>query len=327
MHIYHLIGVNLFNLPLICFFVGIGISFFKSDFQYPERVNKELTRWILLCIGLKGGVALAEHFHSMTVLFLMILGALIAWGFVQPVLAFFLLKRWTRVDCMTAGAIAASFGSVSVMTFVTGLSFLEHLGVGYREEMIIALAIMEVPAIISGLFLVKRFGKNQLSGTMTISRVLFESLFNQAIVTLLVGLGVGAFFYAYEWMSMNRTILSSFTPCLCLFLLDMGMRVGQHRKEFRSFSWQLNLFAIYMPLIGGGFGLLLSYLFGMDRGTATLIAILGASASYIAVPAAMRVALPQAKEAIYLPLSLGIAFPFNIAIGIPLYYHFAHSFL
>jgi hypothetical protein len=213
------------------------------------------------------------------------------------------------------------------MTFVASLSFLDQLGVGYQEEIIIALAIMEVPAIISGIFIVKRFGKNQLSETMTFSRVLFESLFNQAILVLLAGLILGAFFYVYEGMQMHQMILSSFKPFLCLFLLNMGIQVGQHRQDFRSFSWQLNLFAIYMPLIGAAFGLLLSYLFGIDRGTATLIAVLTASASYIAVPAAMRVALPQAKEAIYLPLSLGIVFPFNLAIGIPLYYYLARSFL
>jgi hypothetical protein len=254
----------------------------------------------------------------------MILIGLILWGFLNPLLSFYLLKSFTRVDRVTAAAIAASFGSVSVMTFITATSFLDQLKVDYQGFIIPALAIMEIPAIISGIFLAKTFDKGSSS---SFGKLLRESLINKAIVAMVVGLVTGIVFYANQLTPISDTFLRSFKPLLCLFLFDMGLHVGFQKQHLRSFSWSLNIFAVYMPLIGGSFGLFLSYLLGLDAGTGTLVAVLTASASYIAVPAAMRIALPEAKEAIYLPLSLGIAFPFNVIVGIPLYYYLAVLFL
>lgn len=316
---------NVFNLPLLCFIFGIIITIFKSKFRLPSKINKLITVFILFCVGLKGGAPLAEHGSCSTGLFSVILVTLLVWGFIQPIFSFYLLKRFTQLDLMTAAAVAASFGSVSVMTFITGIAFLDQLQTHYEPFLIAILAIMEIPAIITGLSIAKKFDQS-LQQTSPL-QILKESLLNKAVLAIVLGLTSGAIFHSHEMTRASSTILAIFKPLLCLFLFDMGLHVGRHREQFRSISWPVNLFALYMPLIGGGFGLLMSYLLGLAPGTGTLIALLTASASYIAVPAAMRIALPQAKEAIYLPLSLGIAFPFNVIVGIPLYYHLAGQFL
>lgn len=326
MNFLYLITKNIFNLPLICFLFGIFLALIKPTFKLPAKLSNYLTVYILFSIGLKGGGPLAQYSTSSALLFSIILTTLILWGLLSPLLSFYILKSFTRVDCMTAAAIAASFGSVSVMTFITAISFLDQLQIHYQELIIAALAIMEIPAIISGIFIFKIFQKNDLknlNSSSSITKLLRESLFNKAIISIVIGLVSGAILYCNDLSQISYNILLSFKPLLCLFLLYMGLNVGIQREHFRSFSWSLNLFGLYMPLFGGCFGLFLSRFLGLDVGTGTLIAVLTASASYIAVPAAMRIALPQAKEAIYLPLSLGIAFPFNVIIGIPLYYYLA----
>lgn len=318
-----LIIKNIFNFPLICFLFGVFSALIRPDFRLPEKLNKFLTVYVLFCIGLKGGGPLAEHSISSAFLFSIILSVLILWGLLNPLLSFYLLKSFTRVDCVTAAAIAASFGSVSVMTFISAISFLDQIQVNYQEFVIAALAIMEIPAIISGIFIAKTFNKTETKKSSNIRKILLDSLVNKAILALVIGLITGIIFYVNNLTQISHNLLLSFKPLLCLFLFVLGLNVGLQRQHFRSFSWSLNLFGLYMPLIGGGFGLFLGYILGLDVGTSTLIAVLTASASYIAVPAAMRIALPQAKEAIYLPLALGIAFPFNLIIGIPLYYYLA----
>lgn len=314
---------NLFNLPLLCFLCGILTTFIRPGVSLPKRVNQFLTIYILFSIGLKGGGPISDHFTSSISSFIPILTLLIVCGLSQPVLSFFLLRLFTKVDFLTAAAISASFGSVSVMTFVAAISFLDQLHIHYQELIIAALAVMEIPAIISGVFIAKMCDRKESK----LSKILRESLVNKAILTIVIGMVVGILMTATGFSKVSDTVFVSFKPLLCLFLFDMGLHVGGHRSHFCDFSWSLNLFGVYMPLIGGFVGLLLSYLMHVDVGTGTLIAVLTASASYIAVPAAMRIVLPQAKESIYLPLSLGIAFPFNVIIGIPLYYHFAIKLL
>lgn len=327
MEFFSLFFKNIFNSPLVCFFIGFFISLIKIPFKIPQAINKFLTLYILFCIGLKGGGPFIEHAVSSTSLFIILLGSLVMWGLLQPLLSFGLLRTFTRVDPSTAAAISASFGSVSVMTFVTAVSFLEGLQVQYQELMIAILAIMEIPAIISGIFLAKTFDKSQVNPSCNFKKILKESLLNKAILSIGIGFILGTILYMNQLEAVKNDVLLFFKPLLCLFLFNMGLHVGLNRPHFRLFSWSLNLFGIYMPLIGAGFGLFLSYFLGLDVGTSTLVAVLTASASYIAVPAAMRIALPQAKEAIYLPLSVGIAFPFNVIIGIPVYYHLARLIL
>lgn len=302
----------------ICFIAGVLLSLIKSDLRLYRPLTQFLTIWILFCIGLKGGAPLVEHLGASSSQFSTTLTCLIVWGALQPILSFYLLKRFTPVDPMTGAAISASFGSVSVMTFVTALTFLDQQQIPYQEFIIPALAIMEIPAIISGIFLAKRFCRSS-----SLSGIFRHSLLNKAIITIFLGLVVSAVIPT----AITASLLLPFKPLLALFLFEMGLQVGRQKHYFRSLSWSLNFFALYMPLIGALVGLLLSYLLQLDIGTGTLVAVLSASASYIAVPAAMKIALPQAKEGIYLPLSIGIAFPFNIMFGIPIYYYFAQKLL
>jgi hypothetical protein len=314
---------NILNGPLLSFALGIGLSFLRPGIRLPGRLSQIVTFYILFCIGLKGGGPLAEHFQSSALIFFLLLSSLILCGFLQPVIAFFLLKKTTRLDIKTMAAISASFGSVSVITFAIGLSFVERLQLGYQQFLIPALAVMEVPAIISGIFLAKVFDDSSKKKYAHVLHLLRESIFNKSIFLIFAGLMTGILFYVYDRIHISHQMLGPFVPLLCVFLFDMGLLVGSQRKHFHLFNRAIILFGIYMPLIGGALGLFLSYLFGFDVGSSTLMAVLTASASYIAVPAAIRVALPGAKEAIYLPLALGIAFPFNVIVGIPLFYYLA----
>lgn len=322
MDLFSVIIKNLFNLPLLCFIGGVALALWRKMPTFPLRLHRFLTIYILFCIGLKGGAPLVAYFGSSPLFFGVVLGSLVLYGFLQPFLSFYLLKIFTRVDRSTAAAVSASFGSISVMTLIAGTSFLDHLHVSYEKFVLAILAVMEIPAIISGIFL----ARNETSSSSGTGKLFLETLLNRAILAIVGGLVVGALLGS-SLPFLQTSLQISFQPILCLFLFDMGLHVGLHRDNLRSFSWPLSLFGIYMPLLGAMAGLGMSYCLGLDAGTGTLIAVLTASASYIAVPAAMRIALPEAKEAVYLPLSLGIAFPFNVVIGIPLYYRIALSLL
>lgn len=305
---------NLIAIPIICFLLGIFFSFLRTDRLFRPKFHSLLTYFLLFSIGLKGGSAFMQH---STTKFFSILGAMIVWGLIQPFISYWILRKFTKTDGSTAAAIAACFGSVSVMTFVAGATFLEKLHVPYETLVIAVLAMMELPAIISGLFISKRRSQSEVRNT---KNLWIHTLFNKTILMIFLGMLCGMICYRLQLSYLTIHILSVFKLCLCLFLLNMGLLIGKQRKDLNQFSWSLSLFGFYMPLIGGAFGLALSYFFDLDAGTGTLIAVLSASASYIAVPAAMRIAIPEAKEAVYLPLSLGIAFPFNVLIGIPIYY-------
>ncbi|MCX6990177.1 MAG: sodium-dependent bicarbonate transport family permease, partial [Chlamydiae bacterium] len=214
-------------------------------------------------------------------------------------------------------AISACFGSVSVMTYIAAGNFLEKLDIQYDSVATTALALMEIPAIISGLFIAKKVSDDTSVST---KKILFDTIFNKSILTIFAGLIFGIICSLFNWDQIPKTILLGFKPFLALFLFYMGWIIGKKKKDLGQFSWSLILFGFYMPLLGAFFGILLSFFLNLDVGTGTMVAILSASASYIAAPAAMKIAVPQANETIYLPLSLAIAFPFNVVIGIPLYY-------
>lgn len=326
MNFFSLILQNLINVPLLCFLAGIILAFIRPDVKFPSWVKKALTISILFSIGLKGGGPLIEHSGSNSHIFLTLLGSLVVWALLQPLLSFFILKAFTRVDKLTAAAIAACFGSISVVTFVTAISFLDQLKMSYQGFIIAAIAIMDIPAIISGIFIAKNAKKTE-STQAPFFKLLKDCLFNKAILSIMAGLVVGGLLSGFHQTQVSSSILSFFKPILSLFLFEMGYSVGLKRSDLKSFSFSLSLFGFYMPLVGAFFGILLAYFLKLDPGTGTLLCVLCASASYIAVPAAMKVAVPQAKEALYVPLSLMMAFPFNIVIGIPLYYYLACQIL
>ncbi|MEN9654865.1 MAG: hypothetical protein RL235_977 [Chlamydiota bacterium] len=291
--------------------------------RLPKAVLDWLTVYVLFAIGVKGGGPILVHSLADGEAFLGTSVLLILWGLIQPWGAFYWLRRSTSLDSATAAAVAAAFGSVSIMTFVTALSFLDALGERYMPWLIATLALMELPAIVAGLWIAQR--ANAVS-QLTVSALLKEALGNKAVIAILVGLGVGMALEVTQLSSVYRILLVPFSVALGVFLFDTGMRVGVSKNFFQSFPRGLGWFGIYMPMINGLIGVAMGCGFGMSVGGTTLIAVLMASASYIAVPAAMRAALPQANAAIYMPLALGIAFPFNVLVGIPLFYYLAKTY-
>ncbi len=326
MNIIELFLQNFASPPVLFFILGIIAGSIKSDLNIPDQISRYLSIYLMMAIGFKGGVAIAKTPEIDSQIVYTIIAATIT-GFIQPILGYLLLRWTTKLDTATAAAVSAHYGSISMVTFVTTVSFLELHSVQYRGYIIAVLALMEAPAIITGLFTAYR-AESQTTKRTTSIRKLSYKIFTDGTIVLLLG----SFFIG--WASgvpgmekMQGFLVRPFQGILALFLLDMGLLVAKKLKHLKEFNLQLALFGIYMPLIGAGVGLTLSMLIGLDVGTGTLFTVLVASSSYIAVTAVMRFALPQAKAGIYLPMSLAITFPFNIAVGIPLYFAAAQMLL
>jgi uncharacterized protein len=308
--------------PVILFFVlGAAASFARSDLSIPESIGKGMSLYLMAAIGLKGGVEVANAGLDPLMLKAGVAGLILSFGL--PFLGFAMLRRIGRLDAVSAGAVAAHYGSVSVVTFVTGVAVLQGQGTPSAGWMVAVLALMETPAIIAGLLLARgslaglgSTGNAEGFGEHSVWR---EVLLNGPVV-LLVGsflIGIAAGKDGFEPVSFFFTDL--FRGVLCLFLLDMGLLAARRLREARTLTVPLALLAIILPLLNGAIGLAVALLIGLTGGTATAFVILCASASYIAVPAAMRLALPDADAGLYLAMSLAITFPFNIILGIPLY--------
>ena len=316
-----------FLSPAILFFVlGILAGFFKSDLEIPSSISRYLSIYLMMAIGFKGGVAMANTASFDTEIILTILAGLV-FGFLFPFLAFGFLRITTRLDDTTAAAVAAHYGSISMVTFVTAVSFLKVHDIAYAGYIVAVLALMEAPAILSGLFIAHKSSPEtriHKSEEKTLAREIFT---NGAILLLFGSFLIGWLTGDKGMEKMEGFLVTPFQGILALFLLDMGLLVSKNIHHLKKFTWSMVLFGIYMPLIGAVIGLLCAMAIGLDIGTGTLFIILCASASYIAVPAAMRLALPEAQAAVYVPLSLAVTFPFNITLGLPLYYEMANYFL
>lgn len=308
--------------PVILFFVlGAFAAFARSDLSIPESVSKGMSLFLMASIGLKGGVEVSAAGLDPQMLTAGVAGLALSFGL--PFVGYQLLRRIGGLDSLNAGAVAAHYGSVSVVTFVTGFAVLQAQGMAPAGWMVAVLALMETPAIIAGLLLARgslvglgNTGNVEGFGQHSVMR---EVLLNGPVV-LLVGaflIGMVAGKSGYQPVSFFFTDL--FRGVLCLFLLDMGLLAARRFREARSLTVPLALLAILIPLLNAAAGLAVASLIGLGGGTAAAFVILCASASYIAVPAAMRLALPDADAGLYLAMSLAITFPFNIILGIPLY--------
>jgi uncharacterized protein len=317
-----LLTQNLLSPAILFFALGLMAGLIKSDLAVPESISRYLSLYLMMAIGLKGGVAFANTDHFGPDL-LWTLAAGVCFGFLQPVLGFFLLKITTKLDRATMAAVAAHYGSISIVTFATAVSFLELDAVVYAGYIVAIVALMEAPAIISGLVL----AHNTEHAPGRWNHLARDVMTNGAVVLLMGTFIIGWIVGTPGLEKIGGFVIDPFQGLLCFFLLDMGLVVAKNLTSLRQFTPGLIAFGIYMPLIGGGVGLSLSKLIGLDVGTGMLFTVLCASASYIAVPAAMRLALPQANASIYVPMSLAITFPFNISLGIPLYYWAAKLWL
>ena len=327
MDFLNLISQNLLSPAILFFVLGVISGLIKSDLDVPKSISRYLSIYLMMAIGFKGGVAIAATPEFTTQILLVILAGIL-FGFIQPFLGYFLLKITTKIDKVTAAAVAAHYGSISMVTFVTATSFLQVENVVYAGYIVAVLALMEAPAILSGLFIAHKVAPKTVGVTeKNLSKIIREIFTNGAILLLTASFLIGWITADGGMKKMEGFLVDPFQGILALFLLDMGIMVSKQTHHLKEFSFKLVAFAIYMPILSGVFGVLFSSLIGLDLGTGFLFAILCASASYIAVPAAMHMALPKAKSSIYLTMSLAITFPFNIVFGIPLYYELAKIYL
>lgn len=304
--------------PVVLFFLlGILAGVARSDLKIPASIYEALSIYLLLAIGLKGGVELARHpLGSMVVPSL----AVIALGAVLPLLAFPVLHRIGRLPRPDAASIAAHYGSVSVVTFAVGASYLSRLGVPYEGYTTVFLALMEAPAILVGVLLARGAG-----GSARWGELLREVVLGKSVFLLLSGLLVGWIAGPEGIKPMAAFFFDPFKGVLALFLLEMGLVTSARLGDLKRVGPFLLGFAIAMPLAGAAAGTAVGMLLGLSPGGTTLLAVLAASASYIAAPAAMRLAVPEANPALSIGASLGVTFPFNIFVGIPLYHWTAKS--
>ncbi|MEP1522384.1 sodium-dependent bicarbonate transport family permease [Ascidiaceihabitans sp.] len=314
MDIFTLAANNLLSPIILSFALGVAASLARSDLTIPEAVAKGMSIYLLFAIGFKGGVSVADHGIDLTLGLSLLAGIVLS--FALPLIAFALLQVMSGLSRLDAAAVAAHYGSISIVTFVAGTSVLESAGLTYEGYMVAVAAAMEAPAILSALWLVSRGA----GGRKMESDLWREILLNGSIVLLVGSFFIGMATGKEGLAEIESFIVSPFKGVLCLFLLDMGLVAGRGlRQGGRVMRPGLLVFGVVMPLIGSVAGLGFGVLLGLSTGGVLLMMVLSASASYIAVPAAMRVALPEAEPSIYLTLSLGVTFPFNLTLGIPLY--------
>ena len=302
--------------PVVLFFIlGLAAAFGRSDLNIPEAVAKGLSIYLMIAIGLKGGVEVSKSGFTSDLILAAVVG--IALSFTIPFLAYALLTRIGRLSRVNAAAVSAHYGSVSVVTFVTAAEILGRGGIGPAGYMVAVLALMETPAIISGLLLAHRGTdrpKNSSGG-----QLLHEVLLNASVVLLIGSFAIGFVAGPVGFEPISLLFDGLFRGLLAIFLLDMGLVAGRRLIETRSLTLRAAALGIALPLINGTIGTVLATSIGLDVGSAAALGILAASASYIAVPAAMRLALPESDPGLYLSMSLGVTFPFNIIVGIPLF--------
>ena len=302
--------------PVVVFFLlGLAGGMLRTDFKFPPAFFDALSIYLLLAIGLKGGIELAKHPLSEALLPSL---AVLALGLVIPLLAFVVLRHIGRLPRPDAASIAAHYGSVSVVTFAVASAYLSRLDVSFEGLLTVFLVLLEAPAILVGVLLAR-----SRDASSPIGEVTREVMLGKSVFLLIGGLITGWVIGPDNFAPLDRVFVDLFKGVLALFLLEMGLVAARHMGALRRFGLFLLGFGIVMPLVSAVLGLLTGQLMGLSVGGMTLLATLAASASYIAAPAAMRVAVPEANPALSLGAALGITFPFNVVAGIPLYYRAA----
>ncbi|MCC0178835.1 sodium-dependent bicarbonate transport family permease [Waterburya agarophytonicola K14] len=360
-----LILFNLLNPPVLFFFLGMTAVFVKSDLEIPAPLPKLFSLYLLIAIGFKGGHELSESGINLQISITLI--AAVVMAALVPIYTFFILR--TKLDSYNSAAIAATYGSISAVTFITASSFLEKLQIPYGGHMVAALALMESPAIVVGIILVKMFAENKKLAVETIecqgmvnteldssqysassamaitnqpafkikssyrtqkskkdkdsdfswSEVLREAFLNASVLLLVGSLMIGVLTGEEGWTKLEPFTQGIFYGALTFFLLDMGLVAARRIKDLGNTGSFLICFSVFIPVLNALVGIGIAKVLGFTVGNALLFAVLCASASYIAVPAAMRMTVPQANPSLYVSMALALTFPFNIIVGIPLY--------
>ena len=309
-----LILSNLLNPPVLFFFLGMLACLVGSDLEIPHPLPKFFSLYLLLSIGFKGGVEL--HKSGLTPQVSWTLAAAIFMAVAVPLWTFFVLRR--KLDVNNAAAVAATYGSVSAVTFIAATSFLGQLGVASGGHMVAAMALMESPAIIVGIAVARWLGKGN-GIAFSWSHLLRDAFANGSVLVLIGALVIGLLTGESGGKALAPFTSDIFRGMLCLFLLDMGIVSARRLGSIRQLGIFPIAFATLVPLVNAAAAIALAHFIGLGRGDALLLTVLCASASYIAVPAAMRLALPEANPGLYVTMSLAITFPFNIILGLPLY--------
>ncbi len=310
---FQILLANLTNPTLLFFVLGIIATAVKSDLEIPANTSKFISLYLLFSIGFKGGQELAHSGITAEIGYALLFG--LALASLIPLYTFFILKR--KLSVSDSGAIAAAYGSVSAVTFVAAASFLEAQGFEFGGHMVAVMALMESPAIIVGVVLIMQFDKELARPKL--GDIVKHSLTNGSVMMVLGSLIIGMIADTKQAEGIKPFTTDIFKGFLAIFLLEMGMITARRFASFRKYGWFAFLFAIAIPAINGCLVAYISGWFIPDLGNRFIFAILAASASYIAVPAAMRLAAPKADPGLYIPMALGVTFPFNITIGFPLY--------
>jgi hypothetical protein len=305
---------NLANPPVLFFFLGMLAVWAGSNLDVPQPVPKILALYLLLSIGFKGGVEL--HKSGLDAKVFTTLGVALLAAVGVPFWTFFTLRG--RLGVANAAAVAATYGSVSAVTFIAATSLLSTLQVEFSGWMVAAMALMESPAIIIGVLLARRFAVGG-DGAVQWGPLLREAFTDGSVFVLMGSLAIGAIVGEAGQKTLAPFTSALFPGVLCLFLLDMGLVSARRLAASREIGATHVVFALAAPLVHGALGMALAAALGLGRGDALLLTVLCASASYIAVPAAIRHAIPEASPGVYVPMALAITFPFNIALGLPLY--------
>lgn len=312
---------NLLSPAVLFFALGLFAAVSKSDLKFPEALYSTLTIYLLTAIGFKGGVAINEvGFKTvwLPALAAMTLGVLI------PLWIFPCLRSWGKFSTADAGAIAAHFGSVSAVTFIAATNFLKSIQQPFESYASALLVVMESPAIILGVML----GKGALGGKMPLSdpgvrHALRDAVLGKGVLLLIGAMIIGTLCGKRGLSSVEGFFVTPFQGVLALFLLEMGLVAGRRLGDLKKVGLFLLVFGISAPLVNGSLGVFMGHLVGLSAGGATLLGVLAGSASYIAAPAAVRLSLPDANPTFSLTAALAITFPFNITIGIPLFFELA----
>ena len=312
---FNLLLDNLTNPALLFFVLGILSVYLKSDLKIPSNSSKFISLYLLFAIGFKGGQELSHENFTAEIGWSIVFGIIVS--LLISFYAFFILKR--RFNVVDAGATAAAYGSVSAVTFVTAVSFLEAQQMTLHGHMVAIMALMESPAIIVGLLLISVYDKDE-SNAIKKTAVLKHSLTNGSVLLILGSLVIGFIANAKQAEGIKPFTNDLFKGFLAIFLLDMGITSGRKLKAFFSFGWFPLIFAVVIPLLNGCIVAMLSSIVTDDISNRFMFAILAASASYIAVPAAMKVSVPKANPGLFLPMALAVSFPINITIGMPVYF-------
>ena len=323
---------NLFDPAILFFVFGMLAGLLRSNLEIPPQIARFLSLYLLMALGLKGGFALAQS--GMTTEVVISLGAALVMAILVPLLGYLTLRRF--LNGFDAAAIAATYGSVSAVTFITAVQYLDTHGISFGGHMAAAMSLMESPAIVLAVVLANHArqtagavttGGAAAAGNAPLGRILHEALTDGAQLLLLGAMLIGVVTGESGQAAMKPFSVDLFKGMLAFFLLDMGLLAARNMGKLKGQSVWLLVYAIAGPLVHAGMALLLSWSLGLSAGNGVLLMVLSASASYIAVPAVIRHAIPEANPTLYFGMSLGLTFPLNILAGIPLYVHLAQRCL